>query len=236
MREACGSRAGRRVLSVNRIARAAAPAAVVALALAGCATTTLSGNGRVAADATLAPGSGSGTSEDGTGSGTPAPTASAAATASGRTVTLGKATIPLVGVAKAAKDGDYLCLTLINDTGCSLEVIDIGATRAGGGSVSNPAPGEPNGWWWGSDVPSCGSGSDTSPVTASKVVEKGFKPVGNKNAAYASWLVSCQNGDLDFDPRLWWLPTSQLAFRERSTGAGSGTAVDKILAGVTFTG
>ena len=81
----------------------------------------------------------------------PDPTDSAAATSAapapgdGKTVTLGKATIPLTGVAKATRDGSYLCLTLVNDTGCSLEVIDIGATRAGGGSVSTPAPGAPPG-------------------------------------------------------------------------------------------
>jgi hypothetical protein len=199
------------------------------LALAGCANST-GGSGRLAADARV-PGS----------SGTPVPpggTPSAGITpgpASGQTVSVGKAQIPLTKGAKATKDGQYLCLTLLNDTGCTLEVIDIGATRAGGGSVSNPAPGAPNGWWWGSDVPSCGSGSDVSPVTKSTVLQTGFRKVGEKNAAYGHWKVSCQNSDLDLDPRLWWLPTSQIAFRERSTAAGAGEAVDAILAGVRFT-
>jgi hypothetical protein len=100
--------------------------------------------------------------------------------------------------------------------------------------VSNPAPGEPNGWWWGSDVPSCGDETASSPVTRSTVVQKGFRKVGPKNAAYGSWLVSCQDGDLNSDPRLWWLPASQIAFRQRTTVARSGEAVDRILAGVTF--
>ena len=143
-------------------------------------------------------------------------------------------TIPLTGGAKATRDGDHVCLTLVNGTGCSLEVIDIGATRAAGGSVSNPAPGEPNGWWWGSDVPSCGSGGDASPVTNSTVVEHGFRKVGSKTAAYAYWRVTCQNAEQDFDPRLWWLPKSMIAFREHDTAAGAGAAVDKLLAGVTF--
>ena len=219
------------VPAVRRVVRGVA-AAVVAVALSGCGSSILVGQGEVAADVTGPSGSAAAT-----GGGTPEPTASAGAGAApgdGKTVSLGKVTIPLTGVAKAAKDGDYLCLTLVNDTGCSLEVIDIGATRSGGGSVSNPAPGEPNGWWWGSDVPSCGTGSDTSPVTASKVVEKGFKPVGSKNAAYASWLVTCRNADQNFDPRMWWLPTSQIAFREHDTVAGAAEAVDKLLAGVTF--
>jgi hypothetical protein len=204
------------------------------LALSGCGSSIVVGQGEAAADVT-GPGDSSAPGDPGTtpDETTPAPTASTAA-GDGKTVSLGKVTIPLTGVAKATKQGDYLCLTLVNDTGCSLEVIDIAATRAAGGSVSNPAPGEPNGWWWGSDVPSCGSGSDTSPMTASKVVEKGFKPVGSKTAAYASYLVSCQNSDLDFDPRVWWLPTSQVAFREHDTVAGAGEAVDKVLAGVTF--
>lgn len=232
----------RRVPGVKRAVRtaaAAATAAALALALSGCGSTVLVGRGEVAADVTGPGGSGAPGGSSAPGGSTepdettPAPTASTAA-GDGRTVRLGKATIPLTGVAKATRQGDYLCLTLINDTGCSLEVIDIAATRAAGGSVSNPAPGEPDGWWWGSDVPSCGSGTDVSAMTASKVVEKGFKPVGPKHAAYASYLVSCQNPDQDFDPRVWWLPTSQVAFREHDTVAGAGDAVDKLLAGVTF--
>jgi hypothetical protein len=214
---------------VKRVVPTAA-AAVLALVLSGCGSTILVGRGEVAADVTGPAGSAAAPAD-----GTPGPSAGAgAAPGDGKTVRLGKATIPLTGVAGSTKNGDYLCLTLVNDTGCSLEVIDIGATRAAGGSVSNPAPGEPNGWWWGSDVPSCGSGSDTSPVATSKVVQKGFKPVGSKTAAYASWLVTCQDPDQNFDPRMWWLPTSQLAFREHDTVAGAGAAVDRILAGVTF--
>ena len=214
------------------------------LALTGCATST-AGSGSVAADATraaagsptsLSPPTGSGTPTPGPPPTTSAAPTSAAPTASGRTVTLNSVTVPLTGVAKATRDGDYLCLTLVNDTGCSLEVIDIGATRSGGGSVSTPAPGESAGWWWGSDVPSCGGPNDASAVTRSSVVEKGFKKVGPKTAQYGSWLVSCQNSDQDFAPRLWWLPSSQIAFREHSTVAGSGAAVDRILAGVTFSG
>jgi hypothetical protein len=220
----------RMVPAVNRVVRTAA-AAVLALALSGCGTTILVGQGEPAADVTGPAGA---TSDDAAAPEATASAGAGSAAGDGKTVTLGKATIPLTGVAKSTKDGDYLCLTLVNDTGCSLEIIDIGGTRGGGGSVSNPAPGEPNGWWWGSDVPSCGSGADTSPVTTSKVVAKGFKPVGPKTAAYGSWLVSCQNPDLNFDPRMWWLPTSQLAFREHDTVAGAGEAVDKLLAGVTF--
>jgi hypothetical protein len=204
-------------------------AAAVALAVSGCGSSILVGRGEVAPDVTGPGDSAAAEPTDSTAaaSGAPAP-------GDGKTVTLGRATIPLTGVSKATRDGDHLCLTLVDDTGCSLEIIDIGATRSGGGSVSDPAPGEPNGWWWGSDVPSCGSGSDVSAVTSSKVVQKGFKPVGRKTAAYASYLVTCQNADQNFDPRVWWLPTSQLAFREHDTVAGAGEAVDKLLAGVTF--
>jgi hypothetical protein len=200
------------------------------LALAGCAATT-AGNGRIAAGATQ-PGAGKGSAAPPSSSGGGSPGGSPVP--AGTTVTLNKVTIPLTGVAKATRDGDHVCLTLVNDTGCSLEVIDIGATRAAGGSVSNPAPGEPNGWWWGSDAPSCGSGSDVSAVTDSTVVNHGFKKVGSKTAAYAYWQVTCQNSNQDFDPRLWWLPTSMIAFREHDTVAGAGAAVDKLLAGVTF--
>jgi hypothetical protein len=66
-------------------------------------------------------------------------------------------------------------------------------------------------------------------------VQTGFRKVGPKNAVFGRWTVSCQKPDLDFTPRLWWLPTSQIAFRERSTATGADGAVDAILAGVRFT-
>ena len=213
---------------MNRVLRAAATAAV-ALAVAGCGAGQIPGHGTPVAGATT-PGGGLPKPSKGAEA-TPAP---GGTTVSGESATVGKATIPLAGVTKASKNGDYLCLTLANDTGCSLEVIDIGATRSSGGSVSDPAPGEPNGWWWGSDAPSCGTGENAAPITRSAVVDKGFRKVGPKTALYAHWQVSCQNGDLDFDPRVWWLPTSKIAFREHSTAAGADQAVDHLLAGVTF--
>jgi hypothetical protein len=211
------------VPGVNRVLRLAAGAGLL-LAVAGCGSPAIPGHGRIDVYAS-APGSSASP-----GAAAPAPTA----TVSGETVTLGKATIPLTGVAKTTRQGDYLCLTLTDDDGCSLEVIDVAATRKAGGSVSNPAPGQEKGWWWGSDAPSCGSGDKTGPITKSTVVDNGYKKVGSKTALYGYWRVTCQDSDLDFDPRLWWLPTSQIAFREHSTVAGAGEAVDKILAGITY--
>lgn len=209
----------------------AATLAVAALAAAGCGATSTAGTGRPAADVGASEAAGTPTTlpvpGDSTGpSGSPGP--------AGETVRFGPVSVPVPVGSTAKVDGEYLCLTLQGDTGCSLEILDVGRTRAAGGSVSTPEPGKDIGWWWGSDVPSCGDADTYVPVTKSTVVEKGFKPVGPKNAVYGSWLVSCQNSDLDFGPRLWWLPTSQIAFRNRSTGAGAGEAVDKILAGVTF--
>jgi hypothetical protein len=217
------------VPGVNRVLLAAGAAAAV-LALAGCGAPAVPGHGRIAADAAIPKGSGGLPAPSKGAEATPAPTA----TVSGPSTTLGKATIPLAGVAKTTKQDNYLCLTVAGDSGCSLEIIDVGATRRAGGSVSTPAPGLDQGWWWGSDAASCGSGSDTSPITASTVVDKGYKKVGPKTAVYGSWRVTCQNSALDFDPRLWWLPTSQIAFRAHSTAGGSGAAVDKVLAGITF--
>ncbi|HWD81022.1 MAG TPA: hypothetical protein VG497_19145, partial [Kribbella sp.] len=154
---------------MNRVLWAAATA-TVALAVAGCGAGQIPGHGTLAANATTHAG-GAPKPSAGAGS-TPVPGGSGT-TVSGESATVGKATIPLAGVTKASKDGDYLCLTLGDDTGCSLEVIDIGATERSGGSVSQPAPGEPNGWWWGSDAPSCGEGGNTSPVARSTVVDKG---------------------------------------------------------------
>jgi hypothetical protein len=226
---------------VNRTspARRAAAALALAAALAGCASTT-AGNGAPAAGAVAGGGSPTTLPVPG-GSDTPAATPSGApATPSGtpapagQRVQVGSVSVPVPAGARVRTEGSYLCLTLLNATGCSLEVIDIKATRAGGASLSTPAPGAPNGWWWGSDVPSCESGGQVSPITRQTVVRKGFEKVGPKNAAYASYLVACENSDLDFDPQVWWLPTSQIAFRQHSSVAGTDEAVDPILAGVTF--
>lgn len=209
-------------------------AAVLALGLAGCASTT-AGTGTPATGITAGAGSptapaASGSAGTGGGAATPVPTTTAGV------VAFGSVRMPLTSGTRATVDGEYLCVTLLNDTGCSLEVLDVGRLRAAGGSVSTPAPGAEFGWWWGSDVPTCGDADDASPVRKSTVVEKGFKKIGPKTAQYGSWLVSCENSDQDFDPRLWWLPTSQLAFRERTTVAGTAAAVDTLLAGVTFAG
>ncbi len=206
--------------------RAVATAAA-GLALAGCGAGQIPGHGALAADATN-PGRAQPKPSEAAAA-TPAPT-----TVSGQSATVGTATIPLTGVTRASKNGDALCLVLGNDSGCSLEVIDIGATRRSGGSVSDPAPGAPDGWWWGSGAPACGDGTAAGPVARSTVVDKGFRKVGPKTAAYAHWQVNCQNAGQDFNPRLWWLPHSKIAFREQSTAAGADQAVDRILAGVTF--
>ena len=66
------------------------------------------------------------------------------------------------------------------------------------------------------------------------LVELGRRAADLQKHKAKAVIVSCQNGDLDFDPRVWWLPTSKIAFREHSTAAGADEAVDHLLAGVTF--
>lgn len=223
-------------------ARALAAALALTAALAGCASTT-AGNGAPAAGA-VAAGGGSPTTLPVPGgsdaptatpapSGTPA-TPSGTPAPAGQRVQVGSVSVPVPAGARVQTDDAYLCLTLLNGTGCSLEVIDIKAKRAGGASLSVPEPGAQYGWWWGSDVPGCEGGGQTSEIARETVVRKGFEKVGPKNAAYASYLVACKNSDLDFDPQIWWLPTSQVAFRQHSSVAGTDEAVDPILAGVTF--
>lgn len=224
--------------------------AAVAMALAGCAGTT-TGTGSVAADAGTGTAAGTPTTlplpptgtagpsatPDPTGTGSAAPTTTAP-TPAGRTVRFGSVIMPVPPQWTAKVDGELLCMTASGDDSCTLQVVDIGRIRAQGGSVSTPDPKADAGWWWGSDVPNCDpSGNAYVPVTRStKVAGPATRPVGTKTALYGTWLVSCQGGDLDFDPRLWWLPTSQVAFYERTTVAGSGEAVDTLLRGVRFAG
>lgn len=233
-----------------RITRGIA-ALAVAGALAGCAGTT-AGTGTVAADA---PTGTAGTPTTlplptGTATPTPAPPAPTAAdtgsavptgttpTPAGRTVRFGTVIMPVPPQWTARVDGELLCMTASGDDGCTLVVVDIGRIRAQGGSVSTPDPKGELGWWYGSDVPNCDpSGNAYVPVTRStRVPGPATKPVGTKTALYGSWVVSCRGGELDFDPRLWWLPTSQIAFVQRTTVAGSGEAVDRLLTGVRFRG
>ena len=229
---------------MNRSTRTAAAALVLAAAaLAGCASTT-AGNGAPAAGAVAAGGSPTTLPVPGSSAAptpTPAPTVGGDSTPvrtgpapGGQRVQVGSVSVPVPAGARVRADGPYLCLTLLNATGCSLEVVDIRAQRAAGASLSNPEPGARYGWWWGSDVPSCEGGGQTSEVARETLVRKGFEKVGPKNAVYGSYLVSCENSDLDFDPQIWWLPMSQVAFRQHSSVAGSDEAVDPILAGVTF--
>jgi len=213
---------------VSRAARAVLGSAVALLAVAGCTTTT-AGSGQPAVDATVSGGASRPALPSPSGSSAPTP-----AGTGGEVVSFGKLRMPLPAGSTAKVDGELLCVTLADDDGCSLEVLDVGRVRAAGGPVSIPAPGEEYGWWWGSDAPSCGESGEVSAVTRSAVAEKGFKKIGPKTAAYGRWRVTCEDTDLNFTARLWWLPTSQLAFRQRGTAAGTGGAVDKLLAGVTF--
>jgi hypothetical protein len=216
--------------------------AAVVVALAGCSSTT-AGTGSIAADAatgTSAPTTG-GASPSGGAVPTRLPTPGTdptTSTAPGKTVRFGSVIMPVPARWTAKVDGELLCMTASGDDGCTLQVVDIGRIRAQGGSVSTPDPTKDTGWWWGSDVPNCDpSGNAYVSVTKStKVAGPATRPVGTKTALYGTWVVSCRGGELDFDPRLWWLPTSQIAFYERTTVAGSGEAVDTLLAGVRFGG
>jgi hypothetical protein len=224
---------------VTRAAQTIAGALLLTTAMAGCATTT-AGSGSIAADVpaagtptTLPVPDGSSTAPAPTG--TPAATTPAPTVAGGRRIQVGSVSVPVPAGAGVRTNDAYLCVILKNGgPRCSLEVIDIKAQRAGGASLGNPEPGAQYGWWWGSDVPSCEEGGVVSPITRETVVTKGFKKVGDKNAVYGDYLVSCENSDLDFDPRIWWLPTSQIAFRQPSGVAGTSEAVAPILAAVTF--
>lgn len=220
-----------------------------AATLSGCAGTT-AGSGSIAADVpagaptTTDPGGGTGgpTSLPAPTAGpttAPAPTRPPEPTATGRTLRFGTVLLPVPPRWTAKVDGALLCMTLSGDDHCTLQVVDIGRIRAEGGSVSTPDPSAESGWWFGSDVPNCDpSGTGFVPVVSSTRLTDlpPTKPVGTKTASYGSWVVSCRNSDYDFGPQLWWLPTSQIAFYERTTVAGSGDAVNALLEDVRFTG
>ena len=153
---------------------------------------------------------------------------------SGQAATVGKATIPLAGVTKAA--GRRLPLPDPGQRhrlqpGGHRHRCDPARRRLGVRPGPGPAERLVVGLWTRRPA----APARRRPLIArSTVVDKGFRKVGPKTAAYAHWQVSCQNADQDFDPRLWWLPNSKIAFREHSTAAGADQAVDRILAGVTF--
>lgn len=220
-------------------------ALLAAMAVAGCAGTT-AGSGSLAADVPAGGGPASPTpTADTTGSAGPTggPTAGTSRTRTpdpdpapaGRSISFASARIPLPAAWTSRVDGQLLCLTLSGDDGCTLVVLDVAEIQRQGGSVSVPDPGAEFGWWYGSDVPNCAEDRYV-PVTRSSAVQSGFAKLGGRTAEYGYWLVTCQDSNLDFDPRLWWLPTSKLAFLERSTVAGSAAAVDALLKGVRFTG
>lgn len=220
----------------RRTARTAGLLAIgVALLLpaAGCDGTT-AGTGTPAASGPPG-GTAAGTpAPSGTASSDTAPPAASASAPAGPSVAFGPMRVPVPDGGSAKAEGEHLCVTLSGDSGCTLEVIDIGGIRAQGGSVSTPDPGAETGWWTGSDVPSCGNSTTYVEVTRSTPRRSGFAKVGDRTAEYGEWSVTCVKRDLDFAPRVWWLPSSQIVFRQLDSSGDTGAAVDRLLAGVTF--
>ena len=116
--------------------------------------------------------------------------------------------------------GGIACIDAVNLEACSVSLIDPPAVEREGGEIDGPDPESDFGWYLGTDVPGCSDINPTdyppdstdadTPLVDSRIVERGFRPLGAKKAVFRAYSLSC-GGELQGSARLWLLPDSQLA-------------------------
>lgn len=67
-------------------------------------------------------------------------------------------------------------------------------------------------------------GDAPEPATSVATVEQGLRPVGNRNAEYRRWKVTCPGGEVK-EHRAWLLPTSRIAIYEQVYDARNAAVV-----------
>lgn len=117
---------------------------------------------------------------------------------------------------------------------CTLLVVDIPKAQVEHQVARAPDPKAPQGWWLGSGSPACAT-NPRVPATGSELVGSGFVKMRNKTSAYGTWLVHCADPNLNFSPRLWWLPRTQVAFLQERGGGTVDAQVDRVVASVSVT-
>jgi hypothetical protein len=113
-------------------------------------------------------------------------------------------------------------------------------------------PSSSQGWDDGTDVEMCRApaqagprpervevdpdGSWSAPWTG-QLLSTGFVDLAERRAATARWLVSCPiDRTQQFYPRVWWLPTSKVAFEQLRSGSDIDVTVDAIVTSADLSG
>lgn len=134
----------------------------------------------------------------------------------------------------------FACIDATDLDACSVSLIDPPAVEREGGEIDGPDPDSDFGWYLGTDVPAC---SDIDPtnyppdsteadplLVDSRIVERGFRPLGAKTAVFRAYALTCE-GEPQGTARLWLLPDSQLAVVALDTyGTTPADEVDRVVA------
>ena len=67
-------------------------------------------------------------------------------------------------------------------------------------------------------------GDPSEPAVSVETVESGLRPVGDRNAEYRLWRVTCATGGAH-EHRVWLLPTSKIAIYEQVPDAADADVV-----------
>ncbi len=135
-------------------------------------------------------------------------------------------------------DGGTACLDAVTLEACAVRLIDPEAIRRDGGEIAEPDGESDYGWYLGTDVPPCYELAPERyerteadlPLVSSRILERGFRPVGSKTALFRRYALTCEGKQLG-TARLWLLPTSRLAVVALDTfGTTPAAEVDRVVA------
>ncbi|MDQ3611424.1 MAG: hypothetical protein M4D85_07475 [Actinomycetota bacterium] len=135
--------------------------------------------------------------------------------------------------------GGIACIDAVNLEACSVSLIDPPAVEREGGEIDGPDPDSDFGWYLGTDVPGCSDidpadyprdSTGDPPLVESRVIERGFRPLGAKTAVFRAYALTCE-GEPQGTARLWFLPDSELAVVALDTyGTTPVEEVDRVVA------
>lgn len=131
------------------------------------------------------------------------------------------------------------CIDATDLDACSVSLIDPPAVEREGGEIDGVDPDSDFGWYLGTDVPGCSAinpkdyprdSAEDPPLVKSRIVERGFRPLGAKTAVFRAYALTCE-GEPQGTARLWFLPDSELAVVALDTyGTTPPREVDRVVA------
>lgn len=131
------------------------------------------------------------------------------------------------------------CIDATDLDACSVSLINPPAVEREGGEIDGVDPDSDFGWYLGTDVLGCSDinpadyprdSTADSPLVQSRIIERGFRPLGAKTAVFRAYVLTCE-GEPQGTARLWFLPDSELAVVALDTyGTTPVREVDRVVA------